>query len=167
MCAAMDWPSWINALTVVVLAAITLWYATTARPTLRHLQLERDDRLKTIRQPYTNIIDVCEQLATDSERLVGARGLRPEHADIPAGWSRFHDGSRDTIFDVRQRSELVYRALMPLRDAAQRMEHGTRAVIGALQNPGRPVAHRAEMTAELSSLRRQIFEARTAVEAFW
>ena len=164
---AIDWPSWINAITIVVLAAITYWYARTTRNTLAHLRLERDDRLKTIRQPYLNIIDVAEALAAKSEVLPRATAFRDEFADIGPAWSRLHDDSRDTIFDVRVRSELVYATLIAVRESSRLMRDMTLQVVGGLRGNVLQDNTRTAMAERLRVLRFELTAAREAVASLW
>lgn len=165
--AAIDWPSWINAITVVVLAVITCWYARTTHNTLAHLRLEREDRLKMIRQPYLNIIDVAEALAARSEALYRATAFRDEFADIGPAWSRLHDDSRDTIFDVRARSELVYTTLIAVRESSRLMRDMTLLIIGGLRGNVPQEITRTALAERLRMLRSELTAAREAVASLW
>jgi hypothetical protein len=120
MAAMSDWPSWINAATVVLLAGITTWYAWTNQKMLRHLQHERQDRFRGARQPFENALRHLEdRLHSAKQRIANEK---PEELyDLREEFSRFEDRFNKLARDAVSRSFLLARRLQEVADAADKL----------------------------------------------
>lgn len=169
MLAAIDWPAWANVILVAGLAGITFWYARTTAKTYEHLQLERDDRLRMIRQPYVNVVDECEQLLFAAESLLAASVCDDAmHGDIVSR-AQYLDGEKGKLVeDVRLRSEATYRGLQQLREDCRDLEKRVTPILRRLKARESVATHDREALSErLHPMREHIVAARAAVAKLW
>lgn len=160
---ATDWPAWINAVTVVLLASITAWYAFTTQKMLHELQAERADRLAAVRAPFQNIVEFTKGLlAQTRSRTTEPTTAQNERAAV-GSWDDLRERILDRFEEAKARSEHLHRALIDLHTATQHVDRTIQAVSGA-KTAGRDPApeqrlleeHLLKISAALDVVRREV-----------
>lgn len=160
----VDWPAWINAITVVVLAAITAWYAVTTRAMLREIRAERLERLRELRRPVMTVLDEIERRFTEAKALLTADAFDSTMDDVSPAWGHLYERLPDVADSYRARSERVYIELWKLRPAMQPVRDRIAAVVGGLRTRQDREAEKVMLARELTAVGDAIAATRHALE---
>lgn len=128
---AIDWPAWINAVTVVLLASITAWYAYTTQRMLHELQAERADRLAGVRAPFQNLVEFTDGLITRTRSQATETTASKNERAVVGSWDDLRERILDRLDEAKARSEHLHRALIDLHTATQHVDRTIQAVSGA------------------------------------
>lgn len=102
-----DLPAWINAASVVALAAITAWYAHSTRDLVRVVREEREERARELRRPVATLLDEIERDLAASRAMPAATTFMTEMDNIAPGLRRSHERV-EVIADLYRDAPNVY-----------------------------------------------------------
>lgn len=158
-----DLPAWINAASVVALAAITAWYAHSTRDLVRVVREEREERARELRRPVATLLDEIERDLAASRAMPAATTFMTEMDNIAPGLRRSHERV-EVIADLyRDRSERVHRELWRLRPAMLRLPDYVAAAVGDLRTGRDRQDNRERLNAELASVAKVLDDTRGAL----
>ena len=159
-----DLPAWINAASVVVLAAITAWYAHSTRDLVRAVRDEREERTRELRRPVATLLDEIERKITEAKAMLAATEFKLDMDDISPAVRQSYERTNDVADLYRTRSERVYRELWKLRPAMQRLPEHVAAAVGDLRTGRDRYDSRERLNEALASVIKVLDTTRRALD---
>ncbi|HEY6141165.1 MAG TPA: hypothetical protein VI670_25700 [Thermoanaerobaculia bacterium] len=159
----VDLPAWINAISVVALAAITCWYAYATHRLVGEVREERAERLRELRRPVATLLDEIESDLAASKAVLTATTFDADMVNISPSLRRSYERIGEVADLYRFHSERVHRELWRLRPAMMRLPDYVAEAVGDLRGNRDRRTNSERLGAELNSVIKIMDDTRRAL----